>query len=283
LQSSKAFDKFPPVKIQPEVVTKLNDASGQGHGVFLPLSALRTMKSNTIVQRPPLQIIQRINIEFSQDQIPQMSKPQHSGKRKQQFKLTREDGVVFLADMDECTETKRPKLDDDPLEPAPSAPENIPEISVKVFPTLDAIDLDVWESTDGGEDTDVASEIGDATKQKCPHCNKSFKNLSNHKCRKDPLALCCLSTCSVCKQTFNSELELSDHLRSNHNMVCASCKKSYKTKRGYDEHKKVCSGPKPIGKAMREKVKKPAEDEPQKKVLRSTKSLIDVKRVKSFK
>lgn len=285
MQTSEVFNKFPTVSVSTEVLSKLNETTGQTHGVFMPLTALQAHQSATatlkapirIVRRPPLQIIQHINIAFPENVQQEPVKPLHVGKRKQQFKFKREDGAEFVADLEEVQESspeKRPKIAE-PEVPAPPPP-------------VEVIDLDVWESTDGNEDTDVASEVGEVVKELCVGCKKSFKKLSTHKCKKDPLVSSTLLNCSFCKKVrgFNTEEELSDHLKVSHpnSMVCGFCGKGFKSKPGLVRHHKVCAPvnsevkvakPKPV-----KKLTKPRREGVKMVCLRSAQNK---KNVKSFK
>jgi uncharacterized protein with PIN domain len=102
-------------------------------------------------------------------------------KRKQQFNLTREDGIIFLSDT--------PDVEENPKE----------ESNYEWFSTL------VPKSQ---------KPLPDES-NRCHGCNKVFKNLSNHKCKK---------------------LDPEEPAEEKESMNCASCNKKYKSKKGLLNH-----------------------------------------------
>lgn len=192
MQASTSFDTLPSIQLKPNIVKEINKASDGYDGVYLtmPSDGLGPPRKSTvnIIRRKPLQIIQTVvPMVKAEPKIEEVK----VNKRKQQFNLSREDGIVFLADTP-----------------------NTPEPQVKRA----RVDNDEWFATLVPKKT---SEFGTKTSvdesNRCHGCNKMFKNLAKHKCKK-------LGAVEGGKEP----------------MICASCNKTYKSKKGLLNHFKKC-------------------------------------------
>lgn len=182
LQSSSTFDSLPSIHLKPNIIREINKASAGHDGVYLSIPELVPKNVVNIIRRKPLQIIQTI-VPVSKVK-PRVEVKAH--KRKQQFNLTREDGVMFLGDSPE-PKLKLPRFDDDDwfstLIPRAKAREEIKK-------------LEIDESN------------------RCQGCKKVFKNLANHKCKKfekpvekEPM------TCASCNKKYKSKSGLLNHFK----------------------------------------------------------------------
>lgn len=217
LQEAVVFNRFPTVPLSSIVVEKINQVSSESDGAFLRLGKSTTNRILSPVRRAPLQVIQQIvNSSAPKPILPKP--PVFSCKRKQRFELSREDGITFV---------------DEALPALPQSPVKRERRALKPFRDQSF----VW-SLATPEEANRPQEVVDETKR-CPGCNKIFKKLSFHKCKKLQPATENLK-CSTCKKTFSNSSELNAH-KEIHANVCVGCKDEFKTKRALSIHTKKCA------------------------------------------
>lgn len=227
-QHAIVFESFPSIPLETNVVAKLNEASASSDGLFLPLSAVQFYEENPvkveILRRPPLQTIRHINIQVEESpKLPQLNVAR-SLKRKQHFKFTREDGIVFTAELTDIQQVKRAKVQILP------EPEPLPVVQVATLKD----NFESWDTTDG-EETDIATESEKQVKEQCPGCHKLFKKIANHKCKAKPR-----NVCTPCDIEFDDNLAVKEHEEAHNSMICNLCRKTYKSKKGLVTHLKKC-------------------------------------------
>lgn len=214
------FDSIQSINVAPDVVSRINEASAGFDGAAIPFSMSdleETPVVQEVVRRPPLQVIHVVNQIFN---ISLNEKPSKAAvKRKQQFNLSREDGIVFLSESPE-SEVKKQKLNE----------------NHQVDEVYD------WAPTDD-EDTDVAPEAIDQTNV-CQYCKKVFKKLVHHKCKKLPSKSSAPTkktfNCNVCKRRFTDEPLYISHMATHKMLSCDRCCKAYKTITSLATHVKKC-------------------------------------------
>lgn len=188
LQNSPVFDSLPSISLKPNIVREINKASADHDGVYLPLNVKfpePPKKPLNIIRRKPLQIIQTVVPVVKVSQAIEVAKV---NKRKQQFNLTREDGIVFLSDT-----------------PEPKAREKRQRKDVN----------DEWFATLTHRTTAAKPTIDESNR--CPGCKKVFKNLANHKCKKlasaegEPQPEKEPMSCASCNKKYKSKKGLLNH------------------------------------------------------------------------
>jgi hypothetical protein len=186
-QSSSVFDTLPSINLKPNIIREINKAAEGHDGCYLPPGA--AMNPVNIIRRKPFQIIQTVvPVLKVTSEIPQAK----TNKRKQQFNLTREDGIIFLSNTPDIEE-KRQRVED----------------------------KDEWFATLVPKSENEAPD----NPNRCHGCNKTFKCLTNHKCK---------------KLMPPGEREEKEPMR------CSTCKKSYKSKKGLLSHLQICGQSNPF-------------------------------------
>lgn len=151
MNTDPAFDCITSISLERRTLNKIADASAGHDGVYLPINQL-SGADDMIIRRPPLRIIEHNSLTIEVAEVaPQKVE---SGKRKQTFKLTRDDRVEF----------------------------SFYEHRLRPKETLRApTSCFQWASTD--EDTDDAIEAAEEP-SRCAFCKKLFKKLDQHRCKK---------------------------------------------------------------------------------------------------
>jgi uncharacterized protein with PIN domain len=191
LQDSSSFDTLPSLQLKPNTVRDINKASAGHDGVYLtmPENILEPTPSKkqvvNIIRRKPLQVIQTVVPVVAYEPKVQEVKV---NKRKQQFKLTREDGVIFLGDSPE------------------------PEEKRKRFDTEEWFASFVQSTSSSAGAKKVQAPPDESNR--CPGCKKIFKNVANHKCKKfatgelkEPMS------CASCGKKYKSKKGLINHFK----------------------------------------------------------------------
>lgn len=224
LQEAAVFSKFPTVPLDENVLGKINKAAAGFDGAFLKFGKQTSKKSLSPIRRPPLQVIQQY-VNVSKPKPVKQTVSTSSAKRKQNFKLTREDGISFVEESSSLKkESKRQRR----------------------TPKRYEKEKFVWASTTD-EETDKASEASDEP-TRCPGCLKVFKKISQHKCKKIQQTETSTDNfiCEVCKKSFFTKEELNAHAVSHTVFICLGCKEEFKTKRSLTMHLKNCDASKSI-------------------------------------
>lgn len=197
MNTDPAFDSITSISLERKTLNKIADASAGHDGVYLPINQLPDY--DEIIRRHPLRVIEHNNLTI---EVAKVAPPKaESGKRKQTFKLTRDDRVEFSG-------FGRHRLR--------------PEESLKA-PSASCFE---WASSD--EDTEDAIEDADEP-NRCAYCKKVFKKLDQHRCKK-MLPVGDFKPQPVMKDVDGTPL-----------MFCATCHRSYKSKKGLVAHMKKCS------------------------------------------
>lgn len=193
LQNSPVFNSLPSINLKPNIIREINKASEGHDGCYLPLKIKfpepASKKAVNIIRRKPLQVIQTV---VPVVKVTPKVEEVKANKRKQQFKFTREDSVVFLSDTPppDLPERKRTRL------------ENSDKWFATLIPTSEKLLTD--------------------EKNRCLGCHKIFKNVANHKCKKlapadpskkrpekNPMS------CEFCNKKYMSKRGMNNHFLSN--------------------------------------------------------------------
>lgn len=146
MQDSETFNSLPSYVLDQSVVQKINEASAGHDGVYLTIGPSESASAQEIVCRSPLQVIQHINLPAKK------TSPLSSVKRKQDLTIcTREDGPVFYEEKSPKKQPRKEETSDDDFK---------------------------WAE----EDKKPAEPVDNPNR--CPTCNKVFKMLARHKCKK---------------------------------------------------------------------------------------------------
>lgn len=175
LQSANVFNLLPNLPLEPDVVNKITAASIGHDGVFLR-RASTVPRTPLITRCPPFQIIQQLPSLIDQKQT-NLNIAAVACKRKQRFNLTREDGIAFY--------------------------DELPKASASVKSVLNTSNDSSFKWLSSEDDAvEVTKPVVDEA-NRCPNCQKVFKKLINHKCRKIPKpAADTKSRCPTCSKVF---------------------------------------------------------------------------------
>ena len=210
LQTSAAFDNIPTVNLDVKDIMKITVASAGHDGVYLKPkeSAIRSEK---IVRRPPLQVIQQIDNHIAK----KVSQAELKApcKRKQRFNLTRDDRIIFEMTPTPCRHS----------DPTRHAHKN------QTFQ---------WAPTDD-EDTEEATEIIEDS-NRCPGCKKVYKKLSQHKCKK-LITDKTLPAETVTRPTINHSKDKKKKKTEKTLCSCEICGLTFKTKKAIVTHLSICA------------------------------------------
>lgn len=224
LQNKRAIKNIPSIDVSSSVMEKINDASSGHHGAIFP-SIEDVSRRQTIVRRPPLQMIQQ-NIQRSIKEPPKT----RISKRKQNFYYSRDDTIMFMEDFHDESSEKTLRVD--------KTSNNKTGISHE-------------DRDEKIEETYIEGQ------QECPKCHKMFKKLMLHikKCREGNLmqsgskptevpvgnAFQLKFSCSVCDRSFRRETFLNSHMETHEEMRCKFCKVIQKSSRRLKSHMSKCA------------------------------------------
>ncbi|CRK94095.1 CLUMA_CG007618, isoform A [Clunio marinus] len=244
LQTSQVFESFPSAHLNSQLIQKISNSSYGHDGVFLQKSKKMSTESE-FTRCTPLHVIQeKIPMKKSKttETKPCLGDKNNSGRRKQSFQLTREDGIVFY---------------DVPNVGTPQRHErHMPRVLDDSF---------IWINP--GEISDEPKSPSSSTSQnsvQCSKCDGVFKNVSEHVCKKEneiiqesddisPVVVDVLENvtetklfkCSICMESFEEGESLKTHLdqhANGHRFQCEICKKkTYKLHKNLKAHQKYCS------------------------------------------
>lgn len=236
MQSAAVFNSLPNVQLQPNDINKIAAASTGHDGVFLPKTQ-KASRAPLIIRRPPLQIIQQLNLNLPIEQKPiDFEAAPAQCKRKQHFNLTREDGIAFYDELPDSHETVK----------SPS--------EVCDFTNDDDFK---WASSD--DEVLVVHKPAVDESTRCPTCHRVFKKLSNHKCKNEDqskLKTAAKSfSCGKCNRIFHQAAAFKKHTSSCNGicrfLICAGCDKSFKSKIGLTKHLSQCNRSKAVNKDLK--------------------------------
>lgn len=224
LATAPLFSTLPTLPLAPFIVNKIKESSVGSDGVFLPKTGLPS------VRRPPLQVLEP-NFKNTLP-APVVNKPVIPCKRKQQFKITRDDGIIFT---DETVKSVQPQ-------------------EIQLLELDDSFEWTDTASDDGSIKSKEKAKAAVKQSQCCPGCKKMFKKLSSHKCKdlSEELKLTPVKRskprtdqkCDSCKRFFRSESSYSNHIKSCGRtfklMFCDYCTVGFKTKSGLKKHCLKC-------------------------------------------
>ena len=226
LSDAPLFNSIPTIEVDPVVINTIKETAAGYDGVFLP--KIDNAPREEIVRRPPLQIIQQIAQPLKENSVIPANQQQSSHcKRKQQFKLTRDDGIVFT----DCSQIQKKKV------------------------KLDDKTIDLTEPVSDIENSFVE-------KVECLGCNKMFCKLNSHKCKNLPTEVANNTAqpraqpslmlpknrmefkCNFCKKVFRHQITHARHMKSCFSaanlLFCDYCGRGFKSKPGLRKHCLKC-------------------------------------------
>lgn len=261
VQNDPMLENVPNVKLSGKTIRFIKRASKVNNRLIL--TPMSVTEYSTPVRRPPLRTVQPI-IKYSAPENDENRDNERVGddraakalhKRKQSFKLSREDVVMFYSDEEEDgakNARQREKVQEANVEQEPEVVEIIPAKMSEIFKTPE-------KEAEGSASKTKKSRRKVKELSKCPACEKEFKNLLLHRCKKAmvkpiqykiirpsqvPLNL----KCNNCKEKFSKYDELNDHQASVHaHLICKQCKYVAKGVNGLNAHMNTCSGNKVSG------------------------------------
>lgn len=195
MQVEPAFDSITSINLERKVLNKIADASAGHDGVYLPFSQVPA-SDEMVVRRPPLRVIHHDSNSLTV-QAAQIRPKVEPGKRKQTFKLVRDDRIVFSHE-----QLGR-------LRPKQSIRKNSRNPCFQ------------WASSDEEETEDAVEDASEPNR--CPSCKRVFKKLDQHKCKKTNVDMLepvkqevddnSLMLCGCCHKAFKSKKGLVAHMK----------------------------------------------------------------------
>lgn len=217
MQESSTFNSLPNIELDMKTINKIKKISSGHAGAFIEPSNEKV----GIVRRPPLQVMHQIAPKLEKIPLENI----HQSKRKQRFSLRRDDSIMFFGDSHRI-------------------------VQHRISPSNDAFNYRIID------DRVFGSSVPEMELNRCPGCEKHFKNLPSHKCKKQLMPDTVTTfkfECSVCQASFAHRVEFFEHTKSHNVLFCANCEMFFTNYEVLKLHLKKCGI---AGKSVRKPVKK---------------------------
>jgi hypothetical protein len=256
--TAKVFDQLPSIHLDDHTLSTVMQTTTGCDGAYLMAPPIQqAVEPQVILRRPPLKIIEQVIIKAG-DQV--HSNSVGGKKRKQDFTMNREDGIVFLEELPREPELKTVitvdaspggsggKLSSSQALLSPQAHDlspvlvslNLSDVSMELLSPQTAVNALYAQATEATPNNAAKKEPTDSL-QECEHCHKMFKLIRQHKCKMipkafvqpfSPLEAYKKFTCVLCRKTFRDEQKYIDHM-NNHEAEKAEGSPSKRTRRSF--------------------------------------------------